>query len=110
MTPSRQVQQILQDEQSDRFRTNLGLVELSGQPALVEVTAVAPDLKAQPTVTLPLGPNQFVQYGSILNQLGLSNVYNARLAVRVVSSTGRVAGYGCLIDNTSGDPTYVPSQ
>lgn len=103
-------QQILQVEQSDRFRTNLGLVELSGAPATVEITAFAPDLKAQPTVTLTLAPNEFVQYGSILSQMGLGSAYNARLAFRVTSSTGRVAGYGCLIDNESGDPTYVPSQ
>ncbi len=108
--PGERAQQILQAEQSDHYRTNLGLVELSGQPAQVEVTAFIPDSKVQPVVTLSLGPNQYVQYGSILTQLGLPNVYNARLAFRVVSSTGRVAGYGCLIDNTSGDPTYVPSQ
>jgi hypothetical protein len=108
--PGERAQQILQVEQSDRFRTNLGLVELSGNPATVEVTAFAPEMKVQSTVTLSLGPNEYVQYGSILAQLGLPNIYNARLAVRVTSAQGRVAGYGCLIDNISGDPTYVPSQ
>ena len=108
--PGERAQQILQVEQSDRFRTNLGLAELSGSPATVTVTALVPELKIAPTITLSLPPNGFVQYGSILAQLGLSNVYNGRLAVKVTSDTGRVAGYGCLIDNASGDPTYIPSQ
>jgi hypothetical protein len=108
--PGERAQQILQVEQSDRFRTNLGLVELSGSPATITVTALVPELKIAPTITLSLPPNGFVQYGSILAQLGLSNVYNGRLTVKVISDTGRVAGYGCLIDNASGDPTYIPSQ
>ncbi len=108
--PGDRAQQILQVEQSDNYRTNLGLVELSGSPATVLVTALVPELKISPAITLTLPPNGFVQYGSILAQLGLSNVYNGRLSVKVTSGTGRVAGYGCLIDNTSGDPTYIPSQ
>ena len=95
-------------EQSAQYRTNspVGL----GSPATILVTALVPELKISPAITLTLPANGFVQYGSILAQLGLSNVYNARLSVQVTSSTGRVAGYGCLIDNTSGDPTYIPSQ
>jgi hypothetical protein len=103
-------QQILQVEQSDHFRTNLGLVELAGASATVEIKALIPELKVSPTITLELQPNQFIQYGSILAQLGYPTVYNSRLAIRVTAGSGRVAGYGCLIDSASGDPTYIPSQ
>jgi hypothetical protein len=102
--------QILQVEQSEKFRTNLGLVELAGQAATVEIKALIPELKVSPTISIELQPNQFVQYGSILAQLGYPTVYNSRLSVRVTAGSGRVAGYGCLIDSASGDPTYIPSQ
>ena len=37
-------------------------------------------------------------------------VYNARVAVKVVSGEGRVTAYGSAIDQITQDPTYVPAQ
>jgi hypothetical protein len=102
--------QILQVEQSDRFRTNVGLVELTGNPAVAEVSVSAPELKVVATLNVPLQANEFRQLGSFLTQVGLPNTYNARISVRVISGSGRVGAYGSLIDNASGDPTYVPAQ
>ncbi len=102
--------QILQVEQSDHFRTNLGLVELTGNPVVAEVSVTAPELKVVATVNVPLQANEFRQLGSFLAQVGLPTTYNARISVRVISGSGRVGAYGSLIDNVSGDPTYVPAQ
>jgi hypothetical protein len=105
--------QVLQAEESERFHTNLGIFELTGNPVTVEVTAYVPDSR----VTVKTGPitlagNEFRQFGSALHTLlGYSgNVYNARMTVKVIGGTGRVSAYGSLIDNTSLDPTYVPAQ
>jgi hypothetical protein len=108
--PGERAQQLLQIEQSEHFRTNLGLVELSGNPATVAITAYVPELKVSPTISINLAPNEFVQYGSVLTMMGVPTVYNARIGVKVTSGNGRVAGYASVIDNTSGDPTFVPSQ
>ncbi|HYS55416.1 MAG TPA: hypothetical protein VER58_16785 [Thermoanaerobaculia bacterium] len=40
--------QILQLEQSAAFRSNVGIVELSGNPAHVRLTLVLPDSKTAP--------------------------------------------------------------
>jgi uncharacterized repeat protein (TIGR01451 family) len=100
---------ILQVEDSVRYRTNVGLAELSGNPATVEVTVLIPQAKAAPKITFELAPNEFRQT-AILHDLGLENVYNARLSVRVISGSGKISAYGSVIDMKTQDPTYVPAQ
>jgi len=101
--------QILQLEQSDAFRTNIGLAETTGNPATVEVSLVLPDSKVTPVVTFSLAANEFVQFP--LSYFNLTDsIYNARVSVKVTDGNGRVTAYGSLVDNTSEDPTYVPAQ
>lgn len=102
--------QILQVEQSDAFRSNIGLAEVTGHAATVEVTAFVPDTKAYPTIQVPLRPNEFIQLNSLLASLGYATAYNARIQVRVVEGTGRVTAYASVVDNRTADPTYVPAQ
>lgn len=103
--------QVLQLEQSQTYRTNLGLVELTGRPVDVRVTLNVPDSKVSPIVDIHLEGNEFNQLGNIIgSMLPGKNVYNARIAVEVTGGTGRVAAYGAVIDNATQDPTYVPAQ
>ncbi|MCU1350608.1 MAG: hypothetical protein JWO56_3638, partial [Acidobacteria bacterium] len=101
--------QILQVEDSVRYRTNLGLAEVSGREANVEVTVFLPDSKVTPKLAFTLQPNEFRQLG-IIRDLGLGNAYNARITVRVTDGDGRITAYGSVIDMTTQDPTYVPAQ
>ncbi len=101
--------QLLQLESSDGFRTNIGLVETSGNSATAEVSLVLPDSKLTPVISVPLAANEFLQFP--LSSFGIANpLYNARVSVRVVDGSGRVSAYGSLIDNVSQDPAYVPAQ
>jgi hypothetical protein len=102
--------EVLQVEESERFRTNLGIAEVSGSNARVEVTAYVPDAKTTPTMTVNLQPHQFTQLTSVLSKMGIGTTYNARLSLRVVSGSGRITAYGSVIDNKTQDPTYVPAQ
>jgi hypothetical protein len=102
-------QQILQLEESDGFRSNIGLTELSGNSATVRLTLHLPDSKVSASTELTLAPNEFRQLRPIAG-LSAGQTYNARLTVEVVGGTGRVAAYGSVIDNKSKDPTYVPAQ
>ncbi len=92
------------------FRSNLGLVEVTGNPVIVELTLRPEDAKLSAIVHVNLGANEFTQIGQIFKQAFPQNVYNGRVSVKVISGTGRVAGYGSVIDNLTEDPTYVPSQ
>jgi uncharacterized repeat protein (TIGR01451 family) len=101
--------QLLQMEDSPRYRTNLGLTEITGKPATAEVTVILPDSKVAPKVQIPLAAFEYRQF-SIISSLGLGNVYNARISVRVIDGQGKVTAYGSVIDQKTQDPTFVPAQ
>lgn len=100
---------VLQVEDSVRYRTNLGLAEVTGKPVTVEISVFVPDSKVIPKVTLQLGANEYRQT-AILHDLGLSNTYNARISVRVVDGEGKITAYGSVVDMETQDPTYVSAQ
>lgn len=100
--------QLLQLEHSDRFRTNIGLSETTGNAATAEVSVIQPDSKVIPVIQIPLAANEFRQFS--LADFGLGNVYNARVTVRVTDGAGKVTAYGSVIDQITQDPTYVPAQ
>jgi uncharacterized repeat protein (TIGR01451 family) len=101
--------QILQAEDSVRYRTNLGLAEVTGKPAGVDISINLPDSKVTPVVHVDLAANDFQQF-NVFKALGLENTYNARITVRVTTGDGRVTAYGSVIDMLTSDPTYVPAQ
>jgi hypothetical protein len=102
--------QVLQVEESERFRSHLGLAEVSGSPVLVEVSVGAPDLLSSPKREVYLAANEFLQMNQILKLMNLPTTYNARLTVKAIAGTGRVTAYASVIDNKTQDPTYVPAQ
>jgi hypothetical protein len=101
--------QILQAEDSVRARTNLGVSEVTGKPATVEVTVFLPDSKIAPSTQIPVPANGFIQV-PVIQSLGLSNVYNARISLRVVDGDGKISAYGSIIDQLTQDATYVQAQ
>jgi uncharacterized repeat protein (TIGR01451 family) len=102
--------QIVQVEESERFSSNVGVVEVTGNAVTVEISGVASDTKTEAKTTVELQPNELKQFGAILKQLGLGRVYNGRVAIKVVSGTGRILAYGSLIDAQTGDTTLIPAQ
>ncbi len=100
---------ILQVEDSPRYRTNLGIAEVTGSPATVQIMVFLPDSKVTPKIEIPLGAYEYRQF-PIIQSLGLGNIYNARINVQVISGTGKITAYGSVIDQTTQDPTYVPAQ
>jgi len=101
--------QILEVEDSVRYRFNVGVTELTGKPATVEIQVVLPDSKITPVVQVPLAANESRQF-NVIRDLNLGNVYNARISVRVIGGDGRVTAYGSLIDEQTGDPAFVQGQ
>jgi hypothetical protein len=103
--------QVLQLEESQNFRSNLGLAELTGNPAHVKLTLFLPDSKVIPTVEYDLAPFQFLQIGRIMASLKPGRpTYNGRISVQVTTGAGRATAYGSVIDNVTQDRTYVPAQ
>jgi uncharacterized repeat protein (TIGR01451 family) len=101
--------QLLQMEDSPRYRTNLGIAEVTGKAVTAEVTVILPDSKVAPKVQIPLGAFEYRQF-PILSSLGLGNTYNARISVKVIDGQGKITAYGSVIDQKTQDPTFVPAQ
>jgi hypothetical protein len=100
---------ILQAEDSVRYRTNVGIAEVTGKPVTVEVSVVLPDSKISRRATIDLPANGFFQ-ANVIQGLGLSNVYNVRVSVKVVDGDGKITAYGSVVDMKTQDPTFVPAQ
>ena len=101
--------QILQAEESVRYRTNVGIAEVNGKAAEVELSIFIPGSKTVARTTFTLGANEFRQY-NVIHDIGMENIYNARIQVRVLSGDGKVSAYGSVIDMQTQDPTFVPAQ
>ncbi|HET9424068.1 MAG TPA: hypothetical protein VFO55_01755 [Gemmatimonadaceae bacterium] len=102
--------QLLQIEESDRFRSNIGLTEVTGNEVTLEISVVPPDAKFTAVAEVTLKPNEFRQMGSLLASMGLDDTYNARVTVRAINGAGRVTAYASVIDMETNDPTYIPAQ
>jgi hypothetical protein len=102
--------ELLQLEDTPQYRTNIGFVEVTGKPVLVEVRAESPQSKTSAVAQVQLRGNEFIQQ-RLFPAMGFSNnVYNGRVTIRVIGGEGRVAAYGSVVDNRTSDPTYVPAQ
>lgn len=105
--------QLLQVEESNRYRTNVAIAETAGKSAKVEISIIPPDAKFSASTVVDLAPNQFIQFNQLLKGAGFAlgdDVYNARVTLRVIEGQGRITGYASVIDVLSGDPTFVPAQ
>lgn len=103
--------EVLQLEQSAQYRSNVGVVEVTGQPAVIEITMYEPDAKVSASTQYSLKANEYIQFDRILQAIGnLGTVYNGRVSIRVIGGEGRVYAYGSTVDNRTEDPTYVPAQ
>lgn len=105
--------QLLQVEESNRYRTNVAIAETAGKSAKVEISIIPPDAKFAASTVVDLAPNQFIQFNQLLKGAGFAlgdDVYNARVTLRVIEGQGHITGYASVVDMLSGDPTFVPAQ
>lgn len=102
--------QILQLEESERFETHLGIVEVGGNAALIRVSGAAAESSLAADLSFTTQGNETRELPRILNQLGLGRVYNGRVAVQVMQGGGRVIAYAIVRDLKTGDVTVVQGQ
>ncbi len=92
--------------QSSAFRTNLGLVEGSGNPAQVQLTLFNGQGQQLATNTFNLQPYELQQF-SFGNAFPNVNVDDARVEAKVVGGTGTISAYASVLDNKTNDPSLV---
>ncbi|MCA1732193.1 MAG: hypothetical protein LC732_01160, partial [Acidobacteria bacterium] len=92
--------------QNGFFRTNIGVVEGSGETANVEIALFDGSGTRVALVPLVLQPREHRQLNSIFASENVS-VDDGRAEVTVTSATGMITAYASRIDNRTGDPFVV---
>ena len=98
---------LLMLEDSSRFRTNIGVANLSEDEVSVEIEILTAGGAEVGTEVITLPPHRSVQKFRMIRDFTASPVEGARAKVRVLTPQGRVMAYATVIDNTTGDPTYI---
>jgi parallel beta-helix repeat protein/VCBS repeat-containing protein len=93
--------------QTDSTRTNLGLLEGSGQPATVLIKMFSAAGQQIGSMTQNLTGGQHLQINSLLATKGITNVSDARVEISVTSATGKVTSYASVLDNKNNDAQLV---
>ena len=94
--------------QSSKFRTNLGLVEGSGQPASGTIRIFDDNGTMLKAVPFSLLPGEHQQLNSFITATaGLPSLEDGRIEIAVESDTGAVTAYASVLDNITTDPLAV---
>jgi hypothetical protein len=92
--------------ESDRFRTNLGLVEGSGAPASGRIRIFNDGGTLLKEVPFSLRAGEYVQYNQFLKSQNIA-LEDGRIEIIVDSTTGAVTAYASVLDNKTQDPLLV---
>lgn len=88
-------------ESSSPRRTNIGVTEVDGKPVIVRMTEHDADGAVLASRDVELGGYRNVQFRVIWGTpLG-------RVRFTVLGGTGRIVAYASVIENISGDPTFI---
>jgi len=89
------------------FRTNIGLANVSDENANISIDLHGASGETLATRTLTLPPWGWTQVTDIFGKEGITDIDAAFALVRNTSSTAAVQAYASVVDNRTGDPTYI---
>ena len=101
---------LLMLDESALFRSNLGLVNLSSHEVSAEVSFFDPSGSDLGTLAFTLPPRGVVQQNRVLRELTNLEVAGFRAEVRLLTPESRVVAFASVVDNASGDPTFVDTR
>jgi len=96
-------------DQKEGFRTNLGLTNISGVAATVEVEIFTSDGAPAPGysfLTVNLAPYSMIQINDLLARLPQADREGMIIRAGVSSNEGAVLAYVSTVDNTTNDASY----
>lgn len=95
-------------EEGATFRTNLGLCEIWGESATVRVTILDAFMAQLGSRTYELRPYENMQINRVVDEIaGTNTLANGSATVTVTSGNGRIGAYLSVVDNATGDPTFI---
>ena len=97
-------------QENEEWRTNFGVCEVSGKSITIQVTVYDNSMTALGDRIITLGPYENKQINRVIRALtGEEDLESdSIIGVEVRAGTGKVGAYLTVIENTTGDSTYVP--
>jgi len=95
-------------EEGAAFRTNLGLCEVWGESAVVTISVMDASMVELGNRSYELRPYENIQIDRVADKIGgVQALSNGLVTVVVTSGNGRIGAYLSVVDNATGDPTYI---
>ncbi|NOZ78434.1 MAG: PKD domain-containing protein [Acidobacteria bacterium] len=89
------------------FRTNIGIASDGDASASAAIDLYDAGGTLLGTLKVTLKPHGWVQRGSVFKRLGFTNVTDGFAVVRNTSATAPIHVYASVVDQGTGDPTFV---
>ncbi|MEA2326430.1 MAG: hypothetical protein QOE68_1389 [Thermoanaerobaculia bacterium] len=100
--------QLLHIERSSAFRTNLGAINTGDPDDVIRFTLYDAAGHALGSIDRHVGPLLVIQFS--LDELTSSPITDGRVEVEVIAGNGHALAWASVVDNTTGDPIFVPAQ
>jgi hypothetical protein len=95
-------------EDGAAFRTNLGLCEIWGESATVQVIVSDESMSELGRRTYQLRPYENLQVNQVASVIGgVGTVTRGIVELTATDGNGKVAAYLSVVDNATGDPTFI---
>jgi len=96
--------ELLHIETSSAFRTNLGAINTGDGDEVIRFTFFDAAGVELASTDRTVGPLRVVQFSVEVP------MFDARVEVEVIAGSGNALAWASVVDNTTGDPIYVPAQ
>jgi len=95
-------------EEGGVFRSNLGLCEVWGESATVRVSVMDSSMMELGQRDYDLRAYENIQINQVaMTVAGSGSLTDGIVRVTVIAGTGRIGAYLSVVDNATGDPTYI---
>jgi len=91
------------------FRTNVGMVNCSGNTTVLDLDFRSSDGSSYGTVSYTLRPYEFIQKDKIFKEVTSSSVSDGYIVFTSSSAGARFLAYATVIDNQTADSIFIPA-
>jgi hypothetical protein len=89
------------------FRTNIGLVNLTGSSTAVDIDVHAADGTVIGSLSRNLKPFEHRQFNDVFDMVGAGDVADGYAVARSTAQDGSFLAYASVVDNGSGDAVFI---
>jgi hypothetical protein len=101
---------LIQLQNDDTDRTNIGIASACAIPIMVDVGLFAADGSSLGDLQLQVDPFASVQVNDVFSRKGLDDVNDAFAVVSSATGGAAFFAYASVVDNGSNDPIFVPGR